>query len=340
MSWVLVVPFLKNVQHDWIHGYIQDPAIRFEAVLADYDHDRSRQATSASQWLDYLRHAARAWFSVPFWRRGVGFITCFPQLPVMVGLLKRLTFSRRPLIAWMFNLGRTYGGAKGVLARFGLKSVNLFIVHSRAEIDSYSEWLGLPRERFIFVPLSIEMLPVTEQEDISEPFVFAMGSANRDYKLLFDTLHRLGHRAVVVAGPHAVQGLYVPPNVTVKSGLTLAECHRLCQRARVNVVPVDNEVTASGQVTLLETMMYGKAVVATRCVGTDDYVEEGVTALTVPAGDGHALAQSIDLLWNDEERRRQLGAAAFRYVREQVSFRGVSGQMHEAIRRAMSARGA
>lgn len=333
MRWLVASPFIRSAEPEWILTHIQHPNHRFEYVSADYKHDRSRQSTSAVQWLDYLRHAARTWFSVTPWQRDVGFVTAFPQIPVMLGLIKRLTFSRRPILAGIFNLGQTYGGAKGALARFGLSRVDLFMVHSTAEIDSYSSWLQLPPQRFMFIPLSIQMRPTSHEESPDDPFVFAMGSANRDYRLLFDVVAALGHKTIVVAGAHATDGLEIPANVTVLSGLSLEECHRLCQQARVNVVPVDNVVTASGQVTLLETMMYGKAVVATHCVGTADYVVDGVNAVSIPAKDAGAMSAAIDRLWTDPAMRQRLGRAASQYIHEKVSFEGVSSVMLAALER-------
>ncbi len=161
----------------------------------------------------------------------------------------------------------------------------MFVVHSRREVALYAEWLDLPRDRFVFVPLSIHDEPRETREDEAAPFVLAMGSANRDYATLAAAVAALGLPTVIVAGAHAVAGLDLPPNVTVRGGLTLAECHDLCGRARVNVVPLRNTAFTSGQVTVLEAMMLEKPVVATRAAGTEDYVIEGENGLLVPPED-------------------------------------------------------
>ncbi len=335
--WIAAAPFFRSDDPDWIPRHVADPSLRFEYVAADYDHDRSRASTTTRQWVDYFRHAWRTWHAAS--RHGsdaAGYITAFPQLPVMLGLIKRLARSDRPIVAWMFNMGRTYGGAKGVLARFGLRGIDRFVVHSRTEMVTYSRWLRLPQERFIFVPLSIKTTSGSHAEDGQQPFVFAMGTANRDYALLFQVVQALGHRTIVVAGRHAVEGLQRPANVTVLHGLPLEECHRLSQQARVNVIPVDDSNTASGQVTLLETMMYGKAVVATRCTGTVDYIADGVTALMVPPHDAPAMTRAIDHLWNDAQARQRLGQAARAYVAASASFQGVARAMQSILKQPMS----
>jgi glycosyltransferase involved in cell wall biosynthesis len=320
MHWLLVTPFLSTRDQPWIHQHVSSDQT-FDTVVADYAHERSRKTTSAAQWRDLLRHAVRAWIAAarsP--RKPVGFITAFPQMTACVGLIKRLTGSRAPIVAWFFNLGRKYDGRKGQLAAFALGRVDAFVVHSRREIKTYASMLGLPEDRFIFIPFTEELVEPEFAEDQDDPFVLAMGTANRDYRALLEAVTASGVRTIIIAGPHALDGLTVPPNVTIRSGLTLAECHILCQKARVNVVPLDTDDTASGQVTLRYGMMFGKAVVATISIGTEDYIEHGVTGLLVPPHDPAALAVAIDELWNDADKRQAIGTAARAWLLEHAGF--------------------
>lgn len=61
---------------------------------------------------------------------------------------------------------------------------------------------------------------------------------------------------------------------------------------------------------ILETLAYGKPVIATRIGGIPEVVIDGETGILVPSHDPSALADAIDDLINDPERRRRLGAAA------------------------------
>jgi glycosyltransferase involved in cell wall biosynthesis len=321
MRWLVVTPFLLTKDQDWIHRRVVSPRHSFDVIAADYAHERSRKSSSLAQWRDFARQSLRAWTVA--WRSGgrpTGFITAFPQIAVCVGLLKRLTGSKRPVVAWFFNLGRKYGGRKGRLAAFALAGVEAFVVHSRREIKTYASMLGLPEDRFVFVPFTEELVEPTEGEDSETPFILSMGTANRDYRALLDAVRQSGLRTVIVAGPHALDGLAVPANVTVLSGLSLEACHRLCQQARVNVIPLDTEDTASGQVTLRYAMMFGKAVVATVSIGTEDYIEDGVTGLLVPPHDPTALASAIHLLWEDPARREAIGRAARAWLLDHAGF--------------------
>lgn len=335
MHWVVLAPFIRNATPGWIFQFIDPAAHTSSAVPADYEHDRSRQVSSATQWLDYFRHGWRG-FRAATGRAGrAGVVTTFPQLAVAVALYKKL--SRRddlPLIAWCFNLAQPYGGWKGRLARFSLGSVDLFVVHSRAEIAVYSAWLKLPAERFVFVPLSAEPpARAPWSADEQAPYIVALGTANRDYAVLCAAAATLGYPTVIVAGRHATEHLAPPPCVTVRSGLTLDECHRLAAGARVNVIPIADEAAPSGQVTVIESMMLGVPLVATDCAGTGDYIDDGADGLLVPARDPAALAAALRRLWDDAALRAALSRQARQAALEKFSFRAASTHLRALMDR-------
>lgn len=320
MHWLISTPFIKDpAVNTWLQPFVPGSRHTFQTILATYAHDRSRRETNISQWKDYYSHGAATWSASRQHPNDTGIITVFPQLALTVGLHKRLARRTTPLLAWTFNLGSTYGGTKMLLARFALKSVDCFIVHSRREITSYSEWLDIPPDRFRFVPLQRPVQPIIFAEDEVNPFVLSMGSARRDYRLFFEVMADLAYPTVVVAGPQAIEGLRIPPNVTVHHNLNIAQCHELAQKARINVVPIDNATTASGQVTLIESMMYARPTIATQSIGTADYVDDGKTALLVPAGDHDSMKLSIQSLWEDKQRRSDIGLAGRKYVEDYLS---------------------
>ena len=312
MNWYLAAPFIHNAADQWLTRFVpnDDVALQFHSVPAAYTHDRSRKVTGLEAWGDYLQHGNAVWRAArkDTGRRGI--LTCFPQLPITVGLHKRALFSKIPLVAWTFNLGKLYPGARRHLARATLPAVNRFIVHSRHEIAAYSEWLDMPAERFRFVPLQRNIRPITFKEDLDRPFVLSMGSAQRDYRLLFGTLGDLGYPAVIVASPHAVAGLSVPSNVEIRSDLSAAQCFELVQRARLSVIPVSNQHTASGQITLLDAMVFARAVVITDCPASADYVTDQHDAILVTHGDHDDMKTAIKQLWEDGVLRAAIGTAA------------------------------
>lgn len=328
MKWHVLTPFLQSRHEAWMtEGLVRH---EFNIVPAHYEHDPLRARATVGHWADFVRQTARAHRES---RRHEGLLTAFPPLALTSAALKRVTFRRGPLVAWTFNLGELYGGLKQTLARQVAGAVDVFVVHSRQEVARYSAWLGLPEDRFHYVPLGRDLQDPWLDEDRERPFVLAMGSANRDWATLLKAVERLGLRTVIVTPPRTLKGLHLPPQVELLSGLSLQECRVLCQRATLNVVPIANLQTASGQVALTEAMMMGRAVVATRCPGTEDIVRDGDTGCLVPAGDPGALAEQLQALWHDAPRRARLGAAARAHVQTHLSVAAECAQMQAVLDR-------
>jgi colanic acid/amylovoran biosynthesis glycosyltransferase len=101
--------------------------------------------------------------------------------------------------------------------------------------------------------------------------------------------------------------------VTFRGQLSRAELARSYARAEIAVVP--SVPAASGDqdglpVTLLEAMALGCAVVASEIPGIDAAVVHGESGVLVPPGDAQALADAVEALLADPDRRAKLGAAA------------------------------
>lgn len=340
--WFVAASWLRSRDDKWrLTGFVPnaDHALHFEVIPARYETDRSRKVASGRAWGGFMGHAAETWKAAVRSAGSRGIITAFPQLAAAVGLRKRLSNSDIPVLAWTFNMGRVYPGIRGHVSRIVLRRIDRFIVHSRAEIAAYSEWLDIPPERFTFLPFETPIREIEVAEDTEHPFIVSLGSAQRDYALLFAVLAELPLPAVVVAAPHAVAGLTAPPNVTVRSGLSASQCFELIQRARFVVIPVANQTTASGQVTMLDAMMYARPVIITSCPGSVDYISDGVDGLLVREGDRADLRTAMQRLWEDEPLRRAMGAAARQRGEQSFSERAIGIEMGRILRDLGAGRG-
>ena len=330
MKWILAAPYMKKLNKGlWTLAQEQSKSLEFILSPAEYTHDRSRAQSNLKDWQDYRRHANDAWKKAQQYDAGI--ITAFPQLPVCVGIQKRFSKKTTPIVAWTFNLGALHGKHKKILARTALKSVNKFIVHSSAEIINYSQYLNLPVSRFEFIPLHKPIMPATVNENTSRPFILSMGSANRDYATLFNAIKELNYPLTVVAPPHALSGLSIPTSVTIKSNLTLPECRTLAQQARINIVPILNKNTASGQVTVLEAMMYGRPVIATDTIGTRDYIKHGETGMLTKPQSVTELKEALDTLWNNDSLRQDISANAQRYVHSELNHKNTALKLEKIL---------
>lgn len=319
MLWNIVAPFFSSPDDRWLDDFVPGQRHQFRKIAKPVSssrgwHDRSSRATPFAEWQNSWKQVHTAS------KDADGIITVFPPLAVLAGAHGRLSFDNaKPIVAWCYNVGSLPDGYRRRLAQMAMKHVDCVVVHASAEVPFIADWLDLPTDRVRFVPLQIGEIPVEASEDEESPFILAMGSANRDYKTLFEALRQVNFPTLVVASPRSLAGLTPPTCVQIKHGLTLQDCRVLAQRARVSVVPLLDTVTASGQVTVIEAMRMKRPVVATRCVGTTDYIIDHETGLLVNSGDPDDLAIALNKLWDDAALRKRLALNGSIFAEEKLS---------------------
>jgi glycosyltransferase involved in cell wall biosynthesis len=328
MRWAIIAPFFTGAGPAsarppvWIDDFDQSGRheyVKLRSISSDEPrswHTRKQRSTPFAVWIEHWRQA----------RRGLqadcaGLITVFPQLAMMAAIHKCLspTWRKKPLVAWCFNVGQKPIWPNALMAQMFLRYVDRFVVHSRGEIDTLNRWFGIPKDKIAFVPLQRAPIVLTHREEVETPFVVSMGSANRDYVTLIEAIRGLPVRLVLVASPRSVVDIDIPSNVEVANGLTAEDCRVLAQRARINIVPLADVETASGQVTIVEALRMGRPLVATRGVGSVDYIVDGQNAVLVEARDIAGLRGAIDRLWNDGALREDLSRNALAYAQAHLS---------------------
>jgi glycosyltransferase involved in cell wall biosynthesis len=312
MHWTIAAPFNRPGDR-WLAPFVPGEHT-FEVVArpgAELNwHERRSSISSPREWFDYARQARAALSCAG---RDGGVITVFPQLAAAVGALARVQRCDVPTVAWFFNTA-PYRGVRRHAARMALRHVERFVVHTQVERTAFMNWLGLPLERSVFVPLQYggEVAAGTEPDD-DEPFVLAVGSGHRDFRTLFAALDHLRYPTVVISSARALHGLSPPACVDVRERVPRAEIRRLVQRARINVIPMTTDGIVAGTVTIVETMRHGRGPVVTRRAGVGDYVTHERSGLLVEPFDRTAMRDALQRAWEDAPLRARIdaGAAAF-----------------------------
>ncbi|MBD1918461.1 MULTISPECIES: glycosyltransferase family 4 protein [Cyanophyceae] len=323
MKWAIAAPFfdLENIKTaSWLEPFVPGNNHEFQLIPRQKPlpkwHDRKSKFTPVDDWFVYMKQASDALSS-----DAEGVITVFPQVASAVGLQQMFRFSKKPVVAWLFNVGTCSTGLRRKLARLSLSHIDYFVVHTRREIEIYSEWLGLPADRFEFLPYQVPDIPIEYEEDQQTPFITSLGSAHRDFPTLFEAVKKLNIKTVVATGKGAVEGMTIPEQVELPFGISKAECLRLAQQARLNIVPLQpkESITAAGQVTIVEAMIMGRPLIVTNFYGAEDYIIHGETGWLVEPNSLESMTKAIDLLWNDDALRQKLGENARAYALEYFS---------------------
>jgi glycosyltransferase involved in cell wall biosynthesis len=315
---ILVLAPFFGPDDTWIDGFCTRPDLEFKrARYLDRPtswHQRGA-TTPLREWVSYFSYARKSMQS-----RSDCIITCFPQLALATAALLSFTDNPGPrLIAWHFNLGSLSNEWKGYLAGRVLRRVDRFVVHSRSEITNYAKWLGIGEQKFCFVPLQRGSFDEVKPSQIQRPYIVSMGSANRDYKTLVNAVLGTGIKTVVISKKNIIDDLPEHPDLLKLNNLTYEECKSILSGAELNIVPISAADSASGQVTFITSMTMGIPTVATRCISTVDYIQDGNTGILVPPGDPGALRQAIESLWQDKELRLRIGLAGRHQAQDHFS---------------------
>jgi hypothetical protein len=288
-------------------------------IRGNYWHSTVWKTMPLKTWIDCLQMASKAYkLNVD------GILTHFPQLAFSAALNETLSRKHR-LVCHNFNLGSVYNGLKRLVSRKVFGSVDRFIVHSKREIELYSDWLQLPKERFEFLHLQREPQTQAAVSIPSTPYFFAAGTANRDYQTLVQAATLIPSNVVIVAGRlHLEQLRNVPQNVEIRTNLSIGQCWNLLIHSKGQVVPLHSTETASGQVALVSGLVAGVPNIATNTTGTIDYIEHDKSGLLVPANDPESLAQAMMEIHDDSNLAVRLatGAKLFaeRHLRDEAHF--------------------
>ncbi|WAL58689.1 glycosyltransferase family 4 protein [Thermocoleostomius sinensis] len=343
MHWTVAAPFLERDDNHWLTPYVPGERHQFQLIPSQQPsanwHNRHSSVSGWKEWVMYWQQGKAA---IEATQGGV--ITVFPQLAATVGLQQQKMGRRIPVVAWLFNVGTCNPGIRRLAAQLSLHRIDRFIVHTRRERVLYSQWLNLPDNRFEFVPYQAPEIPIQYEENETQPFIVSLGSAHRDFPTLFKAVEALNLPTIVASGKRALEGLPIPAQVQTPFGISRSDCLRLAQEARINVIPLmpNPTATAAGQVTLVEAMRMGRAIIATRCHGADDYIQHGETGLLVDPQSVDDLKQAIEQLWNDPQLRQRLGNAAKQYAAQHFSDEAAGialGRILDSVADQISVRG-
>ena len=205
---------------------------------------------------------------------------------------------------------------KYAFMRWCFVSVDRFICSSRSECKYYGEVFGLDGEKFHYIPFHSDPYLLTCQTKKEEGFLLSAGRTFRDYTTLLAAFKNLEVPLRIVASRSSIDPREATRNVEIQYDLPGPELIDLMSRCMAVVLPLENRMISIGQSVLLQAMTLGKAVIATRVNGTEDYIEHMKTGILVPPNDPGAIQAAVSMLIGDGKLRSTLGLAAQERVKQ------------------------
>lgn len=271
-----------------------------------------------------------------------------PQTDVAVsGLANTLPRTAKlrgiPVVVVNYGLNHVFRRAAPVRRRvlqLSLAAAAKIISFGKMQSDDLASILD--SDKLVAVPFGIDADWFSPQRDtaVDRQLVLAVGKdLARDYATLVDAVRDLAVRAEIAALPRNLTGIALPANVHAHWP-SLLDLRGLYARAACVAIPQHAEdflFGADGGLTvLLEAMAMGRPIVATDRPMIREYVDDGVEALLVPAGDPSALRTAIERVLGDEELARALGAAGRARVEREFTSRHFAERLAPVLQSASS----
>lgn len=205
------------------------------------------------------------------------------------------------------------------------------LTNSSAEVGLIARRFALPESQLRFVPM-YTTLPHPGRKPENDGTVVSIGRTLRDLDTLVEAARRIPAPVVIVAGRRDRMPAALPPNVQVFREIPLEKTYELLGRAAVAVAPLRATERSTGQVFIFEAMAMGKPVVATRSIGTTDYLRDGENGLLVEPGDAHGLADAVNRLLTDSALAARLADSALADCQAELDMETHAARKIEAIR--------
>jgi glycosyltransferase involved in cell wall biosynthesis len=213
----------------------------------------------------------------------------------------------------MFNVPKRWW--RRMLVKWSILASDACIAYSEAQIDQWSQRLGLSRSRFTYVPYTMDVnfyRPVQPRAN-ETPYVFAVGrDLGRDFGTLIEAVRGTGLQLKLLTLPYTLPpGARQETFVEVLERVSYPELFGLYANAAMVVVPLKNAIFyPSGIRAALEAALLGKAAIVTYTPILEHYLTGEKEVIYVPPGDAAAMRTAIKSLLDDVPKRNALEAAA------------------------------
>ena len=169
---------------------------------------------------------------------------------------------------------------------------------------------GIPTSKMSFVKLPIVGNLPAKPGSLGS-YIYSGGTAHRDWVTFCKALDGLSMNSKVVTNTKLSDiRRAVPPNIEEVGLLSPADARKIMEASELVCLSFQDTLLASGPLVLLDAMAAGKAIVATECNATRDYLTHRHNGMFFQPSDHVTLRNEIVALRDDLQLRQHLGTNA------------------------------
>ncbi|HDZ14015.1 hypothetical protein LCGC14_1296480 [marine sediment metagenome] len=217
-----------------------------------------------------------------------------------------LTLSARILRKEIVYLDSMFALPKSKIRRFLLKINLIFsnkiICFSETQANLWAREFDVARSKFLVSHYCVDVefyMNNRSTKNIRKDQIIAIGrDIGRDFYTLISAVNEKDIPLIIVTLPYLLSKIdVVPKNVSIKERLSYDELFEIYSQSSISVVSLKDFMTyPSGIRAVMEAMLQGVPVIATRTPVLEEYFSHGEDILFVEAGSAKDLSDKIDLL--------------------------------------------
>ena len=175
--------------------------------------------------------------------------------------------------------------------------------------------MNLEQNRFIFLPYKANHYQFQGYDIEIGNYIFSGGNGKRDYECLVNAVRDTNIPTIISATDKSVlAAIERLPNVIALSASEPAFA-QLQAFSKFIVVPMKfTALKGGGEANFCNAMWHGKPVIASDSISAKDYIIDDVTGYVVSSGDHINLRNKILLLWENENKVKEMGQLAREHV--------------------------
>jgi glycosyltransferase involved in cell wall biosynthesis len=307
------LPLLHHIERFWLKFYVVQ-AIKALFVMRKYDL--------------IISHGAQSGVLLAFIRSLLN-IKSPPHIIIDVGCFNGGRNKRRELLS----------------LRLAVRSIQGVISHCNQQKEYYEKCLPQLKDKNRFVPFGTDpdFFKPLKTEIQGEPsdgdadnYIVCVGYLKRDWPTLIQAFDHLRCEIKLkLVGARSAIGFEFPNKLCTRIEclpyVKIQELKKILAGARFMVLPLPYYRYSFGQMTLLQAMSMGKAVIVTEVPGIKDYVQDGYNALLVKPYAWKDLKDKMELLLRDEKLGMRLGENARRSILEKYNEKKLAKGIYQAV---------
>lgn len=217
-----------------------------------------------------------------------------------------------------------------IVLGFLLRNSDLTIIAPSLNDLDYFKSLA-PKTQMHYILFGLDTSWNDGYEVKNDGYIFCGGFNNRDFNIIFDVAREIDRQFVVITSSREIFSSSPPDNVRLLHDVDLKKFQELLAAAALVIIPLKDDIGASGQIVTLSAMGFAKPIVYTNFNVVSEYFIDKVNGLSFEAGNRLDLKEKITKILDDQNLQITLGKNAQDYFQKNFTTHATNQKIADIV---------